>query len=312
MKIAALMDSFEQLHVNIDTTLTLLRSAFSLGWTCHYFTPQEIICRGEDVYANVHLLTSFEEVTPKTRMLGQINLAEFDIILMRQDPPVNASYLYASYALELAEKKGVLVANKPQSVRDFNEKMAILHFPSCIPETLVSADVEVLREFWKTHREVIYKSLDSLGGRAVFYVGEDSRNLSVILETLTQYGEVPIMAQRYLPEIKTQGDKRILLFGGEPVSYALLRCPQPGELRGNIVAGAEASVVPLTERDRFLCHEIGPVLREKGLSFVGLDVIGEFVTEINVTSPSCIVEIQAETGIDIAQQYLLYLAAGMR
>lgn len=307
MKIAVLMNAFEHLHVEIDTTLTLLRSAFALGWTCDYFTPQDLICRDGEVYAHTHRITLFEGLVPETMALGEVNLTAFDMILMRQDPPVDSAYLYATYALEIAEKKGVLVANRPQSVRDFNEKMAILNFPACIPATLVSADMQVLREFWKTHREVIYKSLDSLGGRSVFYVGERAENLSVILEMLTSCGQTCVMAQRYLPEIKTQGDKRVLLCGGEPLPYALLRRPKAGELRGNIVAGAEGFVVPLTERDHFLCAEIGPVLRDKGLSLVGLDVIGEFVTEINVTSPSCLTEIQAETGLELAHQYLGYL-----
>ncbi len=304
MKIAALMDPFQQLHVDIDTTLSFLRAAFDLTWSCHYFTPQDIVCHGEDVYANVQSLTSFQAVLPETQAIGMHALSEFDIILMRQDPPVDAQYLYATYALELAEKKGVLVANKPQSVRDFNEKMAILHFPECIPPTLVSANMAALREFWKTHQEVIYKPLNTMGGQSVFYVGQESRNLSVILEILTSSGKTCIMAQRYLPAIKTEGDKRILLLEGEAVPYALLRRPQFGELRGNMVAGAKGSVVALTERDRFLCSEVAPMLREKSLSFVGLDVIGGFITEINVTSPSCVTEIQAETGLDIARQYL--------
>jgi glutathione synthase len=311
MKIAVLMNRFEELHAEIDTTLSLLRAAFNLGWFCCYFNPEDLVCRGEDVYARSHLMTSFKKTIPEGKLLGEVCLTEFDIILMRQDPPVNSVYLYASYALELAEKKGVLVANKPQAVRDFNEKMAILNFPSCIPPTIVSADLSILRDFWKTHGEVVYKSLDSLGGRAVFYVGQEVDNLSVILETLTARGHTPIMAQRYIPEIKTEGDQRILLFNGEPISHGLLRRPQSGELRGNIVAGAQGRVVPLSLADRALCLEIGPTLREKGLSFVGLDVIGGRVTEINVTSPSCLTEIQMETGLHLAEQYWLMLVENL-
>lgn len=311
MKLAILMDPLQTLKPYKDSTVAMIKSANQLGWSCVYFTQADMFCKKGHAYANVTKLIirdekqkDWAEITP----LGEQPLASFDIILMRKDPPFDMEYIYSTYALELAEKEGVLVANKPQSLRDANEKFFTLNFPQCCPTTLVSCDIERLREFWKQHRSVIYKPLEGMGGRSVFHVNDDGKNLSVILEMLTHGQTVSIMAQEYIADIRTLGDKRILLINGDPVPFALARIPKKGELRGNLAAGAQGKVVALTDRDKWICSEIAPILREKGLYFVGIDVIGDYLTEINVTSPTCIREIAAETQIDIAGDYLKCLA----
>jgi len=312
MKIAILMDPLDKIKPYKDSTVAMLKSAQALGWDCAYFTQDDLFCREGHAYANIASIKVGDDKKPdwaKTRHLGEQALTTFDIILMRKDPPFDMEYIYATYALELAEREGVLVSNKPQSLRDANEKFFTLNFPQCCPLTLVSRDISRLRAFWEKHRNVIFKPLEGMGGRAVFHVDDDSRNLSVILEVLTNGQRVSIMAQQYIPEISSMGDKRILMIQGEPVPFALARIPAQGELRGNLAAGAVGRVVPITDRDRWLCAQIAPTLKAKGLSFVGIDVIGDYLTEINVTSPTCIREIEAETGLDIAGDYLRSLAA---
>lgn len=311
MKLAILMDPLHTLKPYKDSTVAMIKSAQKLGWSCAYFTQADLFCREGHAYANVYSIKVGDETSinwATVKPMGEKPLTAFDIILMRKDPPFDMEYIYATYALELAEKEGVLVANKPQSLRDANEKFFTLNFPQCCPTTLVSRDTHHLREFWKEHKNVIFKPLEGMGGRAVFHVNDDARNLSVILEVLTHGQAVSIMAQNYIPEISTLGDKRILLINGEPVPFALARIPASGELRGNLAAGAKGKVVPITERDRWICAEIAPTLKAKGLYFVGIDVIGDYLTEINVTSPTCIREIAGETGLDIATDYLNCLA----
>lgn len=236
--------------------------------------------------------------------LSEKPLGEFDIILMRKDPPFNTEYIYTTYFLELAEREGVLVANKPQSLRDANEKFFTLNFPQCCPTTLVSRNMQQLKSFWEEHKQVIFKPMEGMGGNSIFHVEEQGNNLAVILEVLTKNQTQTIIAQRYIHEIKKSGDKRILLINGEPVPYALARIPAEGDLRGNLAAGARGEVVAITERDRWICEQIAPVLKTKGLYFVGIDVIGDYLTEINVTSPTCLREIEAETQLDIAGDFL--------
>jgi glutathione synthase len=311
MKLAILMDPLHTLKPYKDSTVAMIKSAQALGWSCAYFTQADLFCREGHAYANVSSIKVEDDTAinwAAVKPMGEKPLTAFDIILMRKDPPFDMEYIYATYALELAEKEGVLVANKPQSLRDANEKFFTLNFPQCCPSTLVSRDIQHLREFWKEHKNVIFKPLEGMGGRAVFHVNDDARNLSVILEVLTHGQTVSIMAQNYIPEISTLGDKRILLINGEPVPFALARIPAPGELRGNLAAGALGKVVPITDRDRWICAEIAPTLKAKGLYFVGIDVIGDYLTEINVTSPTCIREIAGETGLDIAADYLNCLA----
>ncbi len=307
MKLAVLMDPLHYIKAYKDTTVAMISRAKSLGWSCVYFTPADLFCSDGRAFARVYDINIGDEHSSDwaiTQDLGEKPLSDFDIILMRKDPPFDMEYIYSTYALDLAEREGVLIANKPQSLRDANEKFFTLNFPQCCPVTLVSRDIKRLKAFWIKHQNVIFKPLEGMGGNSVFHVDHQGINLSVILEVLTKGQTVNIMAQCYIPEIVTRGDKRILLIHGEPVPYALARIPAPGELRGNLAAGARGEVVAITARDRWICEQIAPTLKAKGLYFVGIDVIGDYLTEINVTSPTCLREIAAETGLDIAGDFL--------
>lgn len=307
MKLAVLMDPLDQIKPYKDSTVAMIKSAQGLGWSCAYFTLNDLYCCDGGAYARVHEIHigDIESLSwVKTIDLGNKPLRDFDVILMRKDPPFDMEYIYATYALDLAEQEGVLVANKPQSLRDANEKFFTLNFPHCCPPTFVSRDARQLKEFWQIHQQVIFKPLEGMGGNSVFYVDKEGKNLSVILEVLTKGQTKCIMAQRYIPDITVSGDKRILLINGDPVPFALARIPAKGDLRGNLAAGARGEVVAITERDKWICEQIAPALREKGLYFVGIDVIGDYLTEINVTSPTCIREISTETGLDIADEYM--------
>lgn len=307
MKIAVLMDSLDQLKPYKDTSIAMIKSAKARGWDCVYFTQNDLWCSNGQAYARVYDLQIGDEHSPnwaESKLIGDAPLNEFNIILMRKDPPFDLEYIYTTYALELAERAGVLVANNPQSLRDANEKFFTLNFPQCCPLTLVSRDINQLKAFWKTHQNVIFKPLEGMGGKSVFHVDQSGSNLSVVLEVLTQSQTSMIMAQVYIPDIAVTGDKRILVINGKPVPYALARIPAPGELRGNLAAGAQGKVVEITDRDRWICEQVGPTLVKKGLYFVGLDVIGSYLTEINVTSPTCLREIEAATGLDIAGEFL--------
>ncbi len=301
-KLGVLMDALDTIKPYKDSTVAMILSAQKLGWQCYFFTQQEVFCEQGEAFAQVHSIQIKSKHEPdwvNTEPKGQMALKQFDIILMRKDPPFDMEYIYSTYALDLAQQAGVLVANHPQALRDANEKFYTLRFPQCCPNTLVSRDMDRLRAFWETHQNVIFKPLEGMGGKAVFQVDKVGKNLSVILETLTHGGKVSAMAQTYIPEITTQGDKRILLIDGEPVPYALARIPKEGELRGNLAKGATGKVVEITDRDRWICQQLAPEFKQKGLYFVGIDVIGDYLTEINVTSPTCIQEIEAETGMDI-------------
>jgi glutathione synthase len=230
-------------------------------------------------------------------------LSELDVILMRVDPPFDNEYIYTTYLLEQSEREGTLVVNRCQSLRDCNEKIFATEFPQCCPPVLVSADSSRLKSFHGEHQDVIFKPLDGMGGTSIFRVKHDDPNINVILEVLTDFGKQTIMAQRYLPEI-VDGDKRILMINGEPVPYCLARIPTGGETRGNLAAGGIGRAQALTERDRWIAAQIGPTLREKGLLFAGLDVIGDYLTEINVTSPTCIREIDSAYDLDISAQLM--------
>ncbi len=307
MKIAVLMDPVHKLKAYKDSTVAMIKSAQAMGWVCVYFTQEDLYCRQGRAYARVFSIKVGDEKAihwAEVNEQGEQPLGEFDIILMRKDPPFDMEYIYATYALQLAERDGVLVANKPSSLRDANEKFFTLNFPQCCPQTLISPDINRLRAFWQEHQNVIFKPLEGMGGSSVFHVDEKAENLSVILEVLTKGQMVTVMAQQYIPEITTSGDKRILLINGDPVPFALARIPAKGELRGNLAAGARGEVVAITDRDRWICQQIAPTLKAMGLYFVGIDVIGDYLTEINVTSPTCIREIAAATNLDIAGDYL--------
>lgn len=304
------MDPLVNLNPLKDTTLAMLNAAYRLGWESYCFDQSSLYTENGHVYA---ALSKIEVKHLKNRAgthvtaLGMLPLDSLDIILMRKDPPFNMEYIYATYALNLVEKTGVLVANNPQSLRDANEKFFTLNFPQCCPPTLVSCNLQHLHNFWQTHQKVIFKPLNAMGGQSVFYVDEKGTNLPVILELLTKNATMSIMAQLFIPDIKESGDKRILIMNGEPVPFALARIPASDDLRGNLAAGAKGLVVPITERDRYICQELAPTLKAKGLYFVGVDIIGDYLTEINVTSPTCLQEIAKETNLDLATEYLGHL-----
>jgi glutathione synthase len=230
-------------------------------------------------------------------------LSYFDIILMRKDPPFNTEYIYTTYLLELAESQGVKVFNKPQSLRDANEKLFTAWFPQCTPPTLVTRNAQQLRTFIDDHLDAVLKPLHGMGGGSIFRLKQHDSNINVVIETLTENGSAYIMAQKFIPEI-SKGDKRIIMINGEPVPYALARIPKEGEIRGNLAAGGTGVGVELSERDRWICSQVGPALREKKLVLVGLDVIGDYLTEINVTSPTCVRELEKIYGINICANIL--------
>lgn len=304
-KLGVVMDPLETIQYKKDTTLAVLWAAQDRGWSLFYMTPDALFLDGERPMAVAQSLTVHREPDHWFDVCHpqDISLAELDICLMRKDPPFDMEYIYATYLLERAERQGTLIVNRCHSLRDCNEKLFATEFPECCPTLLVSRDMSKLKAFHRQHQDVIFKPLDGMGGSAIFRAREDDPNVSVILETLTQSGRQTIMAQCYLPAI-TEGDKRILMVNGEPIPYCLARVPLAGESRGNLAAGGSGRVQPLSERDLWIASQVGPTLKQRGLYFVGLDVIGDYLTEINVTSPTCLREIEAGSGLDIAGQLL--------
>lgn len=304
------MDPISGINPKKDSTLAMLAAAQGRGWRLYYMEQGDLFLRDGMPYAQVRPVQV--RLDPRDwYTLGEpstIALASLHTILMRKDPPLDMQYIHTTYLLELAEARGVLVVNKPQALRDANEKLYTAWFAHCCPPTLVSRDMARLRAFLHEQGDIVIKPLEGMGGMSIFRLRLDDPNISVALETLTDMGRRHIMAQRYIPEILA-GDKRILLIDGEPVPYALARIPAPGETRGNLAAGGRGEGRPLTERDRWICAQVGPTLRQRGLLFVGLDVIGDYLTEINVTSPTCIRELDAQYGLDIAGQLMDCIAA---
>ena len=309
MKLGMVMDPIDSIKPYKDSSFAMLLAAQRRGWECWYFELGDLLVRDSLAYGHARRV-SVTDNTSGWFSLGTpqlMPLAELDILLMRKDPPFDARYLHATQILALAERDGVRVANRPSALQAVNEKLFATHFPQCIPPTLVSSREADIRAFLQEHGEIVLKPLDVMGGQGVFRIQQGDMNLSTAVELLTHNGMHWIMAQKFLPAV-TQGDKRILLINGEPVPYALARIPPSGEFRANLAAGGRGVGVELTERDRWLCAQISPTLRAMGLYFVGLDVIGDFVTEINVTSPTCIRELDACYGIDIAGELLDALA----
>ncbi|RUQ33536.1 MAG: glutathione synthase [Candidatus Competibacteraceae bacterium] len=300
LKLGVVMDPIAAITLKKDTTFAMLLAAQAHGWELHYFEQSDLYVRGGVAFGRSRQLHVKDDKSDWFTFQGQqdLPLAQLDAILMRKDPPFDMEYIYTTYLLELAERDGALVVNRPRSLRDANEKLFALHFPQCCPPTLVSREATRFKSFLAEHGDIVVKPLDGMGGASVFRLRQDDPNLNVILETLTAHGQRLSMAQRYLPEVVT-GDKRILLIDGEPVPYALARIPQAGETRANLAAGGRGEGVALSERDRWICTQVAPRLREMGLLFVGLDVIGDWLTEINVTSPTCARELDAQFGLDI-------------
>ncbi|MEE3320722.1 MAG: glutathione synthase [Pseudomonadota bacterium] len=303
LKVGVVMDPIAKIKPWKDSTFAMMLEAQRRGWSLYYMEPADLYVRDGRSFAATRAVTVTDNNDDWYRLADAVNLdlADLDIILMRQDPPFNTEYIYATYLLEKAEREGVLVVNRPGSVRDSNEKLFATDFPQCCAPTLVTSQAGLLRDFVREFDDTVMKPLDGMGGSNIFRVRKDSPNISVVIEVLTQHGKTPIMAQRYVPEIK-DGDKRILMINGEPLPYALARIPKEGELRGNLAAGGTGQGRELTDRDRWICEQVGPTLKRKGLYFVGLDVIGDYLTEINVTSPTCIRELDAIFDINIAGQ----------
>ena len=305
IRIGIVMDPISAIHYKKDSSLAMLLAAQQRNWQLSYMEPQDIYLHNGRAMGSLRPLQVFAD-PQRWYQLGeaeQLPLAELDVLLMRKDPPFDNEFLYATHILEAAEREGVLVVNRPASLRDCNEKLFATQFPQCCPPNTVSRRADILRAFISEHKDAILKPLDGMGGSQIFRVREDDPNISVIIETLTLHGQQQIMAQRYLPEIK-DGDKRILMIDGEPVPYCLARIPQAGETRGNLAAGGRGEARPLSDRDRWIAAEVAPELRRRGLLFVGLDVIGDYLTEINVTSPTCIREIDAAYDTDIGGQLM--------
>ncbi len=305
LKLGVVMDPISAINPEKDSTMTMLLEAQRRGWQLYYME------QGDLFLDNSQALSTMRPLNVNNRLdswfeLGDAAtqpLSELDVILMRKDPPFDIDYIYTTYLLEQAEAAGTLVVNKPQSLRDANEKLYTAWFPHCCAPSMVTSQPERIKSFLATHGDIIVKPLSAMGGASIFRVTQDNPNVNVIMEVMTNNGTTVTMAQRYLPEI-LQGDKRILLIDGEPIPYALARIPAAGETRANLATGGTGVGQPLSKRDQWLCQQIGPTLKEKGLTFVGLDVIGDFVTEINVTSPTGIRELDRQFNLNISARLM--------
>src|SRR5690606_30565012 len=309
IRLGIVMDPIAQINFKKDSSLAMLLAAQARGWSLFYMEQRDLYSNAGQARARMTPLQVFND-PQRWFELGEERdapLAELDVILMRKDPPFDNEFVYSTYLLEQAERDGVLVVNRPQSLRDCNEKLFATQFPHCTPPTLVSRRADILREFAEEHRDIILKPLDGMGGSSIFRHRAGDPNLSVILETLTAHGTQQTMATRYIPET-TDDDKRFLLIDGAPVPYCRARVPAQGESRGNLAAGGTGEARPLSERGRWIAAQVGPTLREKGLLFVGLDVIGDYLTEINVTSPTCIREIDRAFDTRIAEHLMDVIA----
>ena len=309
-RLAVVMDPITGIKPGKDTSLALLLAAQARGWELLYLEMQDLWLRDGVAWGRCRPLRVFDDAgrwhelgEPQTLALGEV-----DAILMRKDPPFDAEYIYATYILERAEVAGALVCNRPQALRDANEKAYTAWFADCAPPTLIARHQEQLRAFRAEHGEVIAKPLDGMGGASIFRIREGDPNASVIFETLSEHGRRYCMLQKFIPAI-SEGDKRVLVVDGNAMPYTLARIPPAGETRGNLAAGGSGVVMPITEREQQIADQLGPTLRAKGLLFVGLDVIGGYLTEINVTSPTCVREIEREQDIDIAGQLIDAISA---
>jgi len=299
------MDPIASINVKKDSTLAMLVEAQARGWELHYMEMRDLYLEMGRSRARTRTLSVSYDPDGwfSLEQEHDIDLSELSVVLMRKDPPFDIEYIYATYLLELAEAAGVLVVNKPQSLRDANEKLFTAWFPQCMPACLVTREHSRIRDFLQQHGDIVIKPLGGMGGESIFRIQQNDPNIGVILETLTQRGTRYAMAQKFIPEI-VDGDKRILVINGEPVPYALARIPQGGETRGNLAAGGRGVGVELSDRDRWICEQVSPTLMKKGLLFVGLDVIGEYLTEINVTSPTCIRELDSQYNINISARLM--------
>jgi glutathione synthase len=305
IKLGVVMDPIGAINFHKDSTLAMLLAASKRNWELYYMEQGDLYLEDNRCHARLAQLDVRADENDWFS-LSEVHTApldELDVILMRKDPPVDMEFIYTTFLLERAAAHGALVVNRPAAIRNANEKLYTAWFPQCGPPTRVSRDIQLLKEFLAKHGDIVVKPLDGMGGMSVFRVQQDDPNLNVILETITDNGTRSAMAQRYIPEI-TEGDKRILMINGEPFPHALARIPTGGETRGNLATGGRGEGVDLSDHDRWICEQVGPALREQGLLFVGLDVIGNYLTEINVTSPTCIRELDKLFSADIAGQLM--------
>lgn len=301
MRLGIVMDPIQSIHPYKDSSLAMLLEAQKRDWEIHYMEMDDLFLEQGRAMGQSHLLQVMDDMK-QWYVLGEkqtVTLSNLDVILMRKDPPFDSEYLYATHILELAEHDGAMVVNRPQSLRDFNEKLATSWFPELSPPSLVTSNETRIKQFLEKHEDIILKPLDAMGGASIFRLRAGDPNTGVIIETITHNGSSHVMAQRFIPEI-TAGDKRILMVDGEPVPYALARIPTKGENRGNLAVGGRGEGAPLSDRDQEIASKVSPLLKERGLLFVGLDVIGNWLTEINITSPTCIRELDSQYDLNIA------------
>jgi glutathione synthase len=311
-EIGVVMDPIGSIKIAKDSTFAMMLAAKNRGWRVQYMELSDLFMTGDRSRARMREVEVVDDsggwyrfISEQTRPLDSLS-----VVLMRKDPPFDMEYIYATYLLEQAQRRGTRVVNDPQSLRDANEKVFTVQFPQCCPPTLITRSSMDIEKFLGEHEDIILKPLGGMGGFSIFRVTAGDPNFNVIVESLTGYGERFCMAQRFIPEI-ADGDKRILLVDGEPVPYALARIPRPGETRGNLAAGGTGVGRPLSERDRWIAAEVGPELRRRGIVFAGLDVIGDYLIEINVTSPTCIRELDSQFGLDIAADLMVRLEEGL-
>jgi len=305
MKLGIVMDPIESINYKKDSSLDIMIEACQRKYDLSYILPTSLHINERGAFAEIFPISAhrnpdkwFDLGDPEIR-----KLSELDVIIMRQDPPFDSDYIYNTYVLEAAEKLGVRVVNKPRSLRDCNEKVFATEFPQCCTPFLVASNKDLLRDFIKLNKDTVIKPLDGMGGTSIFRLKEGDPNIAVVLETITNFYKSKVMIQRYIPEI-TEGDKRILLINGEPMGAAVARVPAKGELRGNLAAGATAIAKSLSEKDLWICSQVGPKLKELGLVLVGIDVIGDYLTEINVTSPTCFQEYRNLCDIEVSKKLL--------
>ncbi|GAA0823934.1 glutathione synthase [Colwellia asteriadis] len=313
IKLGVVMDPISQVKVAKDSSMAMMLEAQSRGYELYYIEMKDLYLDQGRCFATTHKVKVFDDSNHWYELSDpqDIPLSDLDAVLMRKDPPFDTEFIYATYMLERAEVEGTLIVNKPQSLRDCNEKLFTAWFSDLTPRTLVTRSSDKIRQFHQTEKDIIIKPLDGMGGASIFRIKEEDANVGVIIETLTNHGQQYAMVQEYMPEI-VDGDKRILIVNGEPMPYCLARIPATGETRGNLAAGGRGVAQPLSESDKAIADAIAPELKKRGLYFVGLDVIGNKVTEINVTSPTCIREIEAAYDINISGKLMDAIAANVR
>lgn len=305
IKLGVVMDPISKIKIVKDSTFAMLLEAQSRGWEIHYMEQHHLSMLDGVPYAETRLLTVKDDINGWFTLQepNNIPMQDLDVVLMRKDPPFDMEFVQTTYLLERAEQLGVLIVNKPQSLRDANEKMFTAWFPQCCPPTLISRRYDQIKEFVAKHKKAVIKPLDSMGGHSIFKVSEGDDNLKVIMETVTQEQGRFVMIQQYIDEI-VDGDKRILLIDGEPIPYVLARMPPPGDFRGNLAVGGTGVAREISDRDRWICEQVAPTLKEKDLIFVGLDVIGDYLTEVNVTSPTGIRELDKQFNLNISAKLM--------